>query len=491
MVKRRFSIKEYATHRARKLAIRISIVGFVFSTFILIAASFFAYYMRLDFAAKAVESSIASSMQTGDIPQLNRTMGSIGKSDRIETARVFSNAGNLIATNKEFVSGEKLFNPGEMGFAVRGNLLQPRLSFRIPINYGFEKPGTFELIASIPIGLLVLSILGIAFIFFVGSIVVISASQKTALAIAQPASDLAKQLRAATDSFTNVGPINSDYDFAEIQQVREEFSSLFKRFEESQEKERIAQREALAGRIATKVRHDVKQALFASDAVLKRLTGNPEHLEIMRAALRRIEETVEEIPKFSNSPNLQTFKSKNAENLERVSIVEIVSPVFREFSAIINTESRSIDMGFDYNETIGGVQVDVDTAKFHRMMANLLANSIDAMSGRGTLKVQIQILDRDNVTVFVKDSGKGIPLKVLPSIGKHGFSYGKPNGSGLGLSSAIEYVNSWKGNIQISSEEGSGTVVSVTLPIKGIKALERDKRFALVKSETKEVAFKA
>ena len=45
-----------------------------------------------------------------------------------------------------------------------------------------------------------------------------------------------------------------------------------------------------------------------------------------------------------------------------------------------------------------------------------------------------------------------------------GNSFGKANGSGLGLWHARETVRAWGGEIEIRSEEGKGTEVDVVLP---------------------------
>jgi hypothetical protein len=49
-------------------------------------------------------------------------------------------------------------------------------------------------------------------------------------------------------------------------------------------------------------------------------------------------------------------------------------------------------------------------------------------------------------------------------VGQSGVS-SKPNGSGLGLSSAIEYVREWNGELRVYSDGSTGTTIKIFLPI--------------------------
>jgi nitrogen-specific signal transduction histidine kinase len=69
------------------------------------------------------------------------------------------------------------------------------------------------------------------------------------------------------------------------------------------------------------------------------------------------------------------------------------------------------------------------------------------------------------ITVEISDTGKGIPEKYLGELFKPYFTYGKPEGTGLGLPLAKKIVESHNGNIEINSKENIGTTVLIYLPI--------------------------
>jgi signal transduction histidine kinase len=63
----------------------------------------------------------------------------------------------------------------------------------------------------------------------------------------------------------------------------------------------------------------------------------------------------------------------------------------------------------------------------------------------------------------VEDDGAGIPSELLPHVFEPRFST-TTSGSGLGLAIVRRLVESWGGRIEVGSESGRGTVVTVELP---------------------------
>jgi two-component system nitrogen regulation sensor histidine kinase NtrY len=70
--------------------------------------------------------------------------------------------------------------------------------------------------------------------------------------------------------------------------------------------------------------------------------------------------------------------------------------------------------------------------------------------------------DDGRVTVTVRDNGHGIQKDVLPRIFEPHFST-RTSGSGLGLAVSRRLIESWGGTIQIDSDEGQGTLVTIQL----------------------------
>jgi signal transduction histidine kinase len=105
-------------------------------------------------------------------------------------------------------------------------------------------------------------------------------------------------------------------------------------------------------------------------------------------------------------------------------------------------------------------------AHLEQVFSHLVDNALDAMEGRGG---ELRITGRceDGKVVFVvSDTGSGISLASLPRIFDPFFStkeVGK--GSGLGLPICRGVMTNLGGDVQVESEPGQGTRVTVTLPV--------------------------
>lgn len=100
---------------------------------------------------------------------------------------------------------------------------------------------------------------------------------------------------------------------------------------------------------------------------------------------------------------------------------------------------------------------------FDWVIENLLKNSLDAMEGTGSIKVNIENLN-DKVHIDLTDTGKGIPLTMQSKVFKPGYTT-KKRGWGLGLSLSKRIIEQFhKGQIFIkSSEPGKGTTFRIVL----------------------------
>jgi signal transduction histidine kinase len=100
---------------------------------------------------------------------------------------------------------------------------------------------------------------------------------------------------------------------------------------------------------------------------------------------------------------------------------------------------------------------------FDWVIENLLKNALDALEGRGTIRVDIQN-GRDQVLLDVSDTGKGISKANIAKVFKPGFTT-KKRGWGLGLSLSKRIVEQYhRGQLTVkNSEPGKGTTFRIVL----------------------------
>lgn len=139
----------------------------------------------------------------------------------------------------------------------------------------------------------------------------------------------------------------------------------------------------------------------------------------------------------------------------------------RELDQAIATLTGSMDSsGLAIERTyVGDTCVLALPDQLRQAFTNLLMNAIQAMKGRGTLRLSTSLTDTSVVTTIV-DSGPGIPKQHLSKLFDPFFTTkGQGEGSGLGLTVARRIIKKFGGDIRIESREGSGTSCIVTLPL--------------------------
>lgn len=111
---------------------------------------------------------------------------------------------------------------------------------------------------------------------------------------------------------------------------------------------------------------------------------------------------------------------------------------------------------------------------FSQSLGNLLKNAVEAMYGcqRRILTVSTSA-DKENINIRIADTGQGIEPDSMQRIFDPFFTTkpltahdDRPTGTGLGLASAKEMIESYSGKILVKSVVGTGTIFEVQLPIK-------------------------
>ncbi|MHB1687650.1 MAG: ATP-binding protein [Ignavibacteriaceae bacterium] len=116
-----------------------------------------------------------------------------------------------------------------------------------------------------------------------------------------------------------------------------------------------------------------------------------------------------------------------------------------------------------YKKFSGGAFVNIDKKVFYQACYQITKNACDAMPDGGEIFI-ITKTAGDSVTVEFRDTGTGIPEAIQTKIFEPFFTFGKGNKAGVGLSIAEKIIKDLNGNISISKSEGSGAIVSISLP---------------------------
>lgn len=108
--------------------------------------------------------------------------------------------------------------------------------------------------------------------------------------------------------------------------------------------------------------------------------------------------------------------------------------------------------------------VNMNRYLFEWVIENICKNAVDAMSGRGELRLRLREIPEGDVVIDITDTGKGMSKTQVKKVFNPGFTT-KKRGWGLGLTLAKRIIEEYhKGRIFVkSSEVGKGTTFSIIL----------------------------
>ena len=107
-----------------------------------------------------------------------------------------------------------------------------------------------------------------------------------------------------------------------------------------------------------------------------------------------------------------------------------------------------------------------DPDLLYRAFLNLLFNALQAMPKGGTLKVSSDMIHEPgagSIQVSIQDTGMGIPHDIHKKIFNPFFTT-REKGTGLGLAIVKSIIDGHQGEIEVESEEGKGTTITVRFP---------------------------
>jgi two-component system, cell cycle sensor histidine kinase and response regulator CckA len=140
-----------------------------------------------------------------------------------------------------------------------------------------------------------------------------------------------------------------------------------------------------------------------------------------------------------------------------------VGALVRDIERLLNrTLSERITLRISIGPDVRPVLVD--PAQLEQVLVNLAVNARDAMPGGGTLSIAVSGVE-DGVRVTVADDGVGMPPEVRERAFEPFFTTKEAGeGTGLGLATVHGIVTESGGTVEIDSEPGRGTVVTIFLP---------------------------
>lgn len=216
--------------------------------------------------------------------------------------------------------------------------------------------------------------------------------------------------------------------------------------------ERVAAWRHVARRFAHELKNPLQPILISLYRIEKSLKGSGSYeqvIEPLQAASEEIKHLTALADRFSQLAKLPPPK------LEKVALNELLTSIanlYKEQFAAYNFALRLPPQR---------MYAKVDTTYFREALHNVLQNAMDASKEGGRITVELKP-HGDTIDVMVQDFGRGMTEDVAASARMPYFTT-KEKGSGLGLAIVEKTVNEMGGQLFISSKEGRGTTVTISL----------------------------
>jgi signal transduction histidine kinase len=150
---------------------------------------------------------------------------------------------------------------------------------------------------------------------------------------------------------------------------------------------------------------------------------------------------------------------------------EALRPSFGDLRDSVDRAVQAIRTHPEFHQVHVGVTCNgnsvgwFDPKKLERVFYNLLRNACEVVPGESG-RIEVELLNNSgDVEVRVSDNGPGIPDPIRLRLFEPFVSYGKENGSGMGLAVAQKIIQDHGGEISVEQTSEVGTIFRLTIPL--------------------------
>lgn len=229
--------------------------------------------------------------------------------------------------------------------------------------------------------------------------------------------------------------------------------------------EELSQSENMKNEFISSVSHELRTPLTAIKGWSETINTMLEDKESVAKGMRvigsetdRLSQMVEELLDFSRIQSGRFTLQKATIDI----LAELGDAVL-----IYTQKAKKDNISVIYEEPDMLPFVYGDKNRLRQVFINVIDNAIKYSDNGGIVSIQASMRDNDNIQIDVSDKGCGISPEDLPKIKTKFYKANHTRrGSGIGLAVADEIITMHGGVLNVYSEQGVGTTVSIIIPIK-------------------------
>ncbi len=227
--------------------------------------------------------------------------------------------------------------------------------------------------------------------------------------------------------------------------------------------EELSQSEKMKNDFISSVSHELRTPLTAIKGWAETLSTNEpinrdltqKGMHVIISETERLSQMVEELLDFSR---IQSGRFKLV--IDHIDIIAELSDAVLMYTERVKRENMTLI----YNEPDYLVMVNGDRNRLRQVFVNIIDNAIKYSDPGGTITITVSRA-AGRVIITISDTGCGIKEADLPKVKSKFYKANSTRrGSGIGLAVADEIISQHDGSLELSSREGVGTTVTITLP---------------------------
>jgi len=227
--------------------------------------------------------------------------------------------------------------------------------------------------------------------------------------------------------------------------------------------ERIASIGKLSSSVAHEINNPLSGVLTYTKLVHKQLSKieiEPATKESMLKSLKVIESETKRCGDIVKG--LLDFSRNDQQNMENMHLHKILNDTYD----LMSHQMKISNINFMTDFSAYSDLINCNPNQIKQVCVSLLVNASEAIFQEGEVLMKTSNSDENTIKLEIVDNGSGISPEDIPHIFEPFFSSKqKASGIGLGLSIVHGIVQSHKGTINVDSEVGKGTIISIILPV--------------------------
>ena len=227
------------------------------------------------------------------------------------------------------------------------------------------------------------------------------------------------------------------------------------------------ERMASLGKLSSSVAHEINNPLsgiLVYTKLVHKLLSNPDITDVKKEVMLKHLKMIEAETKRCGDivKGLLDFSKKDQDDFEPKHLHEIMHETYDLMSHPVKIANISFMTDFTAKSDL----IYCSPNQIKQACVALIVNATEAVTDHGEIIVKTSNPDQDTIKLEIADNGIGISAEDIPHIFEPFFSTKQQaRGIGLGLPIVHGIVQNHKGKIQVKSEPGQGTTISITFPL--------------------------